>query len=246
MAKITIFNIGKANALIDASTSVLAPALAKAGISTIAVDGKTVPVADAPLNLQISALLAAQPAVEGSQSAAQALESNELISAELDKTKTELAIKTTAVESLTRSNADLQAKLTTANATVQDLTVKNGVLDTQRNAAVSQFNTNADQLKNQKMALVQKCLAANCLDLTGDDGKPLAKDASDETKVAAAMKLSHDDLFKAFNGAVNSAIAKTGVTFAQIPSGQPSSTDKKPEAKGRARFSASAKVQGRN
>src|ERR1017187_1468410 len=200
MATISIFNIGKANALIDATSAVLAPALAKAGITTIAFDGKTVPASDAPLNEQVSSLLAAQPAVEGAQSAAQALESNEVISAELDKTKVELAQKTVSVEALSKSNTDLQSKLSTATATVQDLTAKNGVITTERDAAVKQFNANADQLKLQKSALASRCLAANCLDLSA-----LPKEATEADKISAAEKISFDDLFKAYNGAVNAA-----------------------------------------
>ena len=239
------WNIGKANAEIDSAASILAPALAKAGIQTIAVDGKTVAAAEAPLSAQITALIAAQPVVPDSQNAAEALVSNDLISKELDSTKTELALAKTSVDSLTRSNADLQGRLATADASVQSLTVKVGVLTTERDAAVNQFTSNSKELTAQKTALAERCLAAGCLELT-EDGKPLAADASHETKLAAAMKLSHGDLFKAYNGAVNAAVAKTGVTFAAIPSGTSTSTaDKKPEAKGRDRFNAAVKIEGK-
>ena len=240
------WNIGKANAEIDSAASILAPALAKAGIQTIAVDGKTVAASEAPLSAQITALIAAQPVVPDSQNAAEALVSNDLISKELDSTKTELALAKTSVDSLTRSNADLQGRLATADASVQSLTVKVGVLTTERDAAVNQFTSNSKELTAQKTALAERCLAAGCLELTGEDGKTLAADASHETKLAAAMKLSHGDLFKAYNGAVNAAVAKTGVTFAAIPSGTSTSTaDKKPEAKGRDRFNAAVKIEGK-
>ena len=66
--------------------------------------------------------------------------------------------------------------------------------------------------------------------------------ADQATKMAAAMKLSHDDLFKAYNGAVNSAVAKTGVSFADIPSGKPAGVNEAKEVKGRARFAKGFKV----
>lgn len=227
MAKISIFNIGKANAAISDAQAALAPALAKAGISTIAVDGKTVPAAEAPLASQITALIGAQPVVADSQSAAEAIASNDLISKELDAAQAQLALKTTAVETLTRSNADLTSRLSTAEATVQDLTVKNGVMKTERDAAVAEYGKVSEQLTAQKTALAQRCLAVGCLDLIGEDGKPLAKDATDTVKLAAAMKLSHGDLFKAHNGALNAAAAKMGIVFAEIPAGKPQAGSEK-------------------
>ena len=119
MAKLKRFNLVALNGEIDASCAVLAPALAKAGITTIAIDGKSVVATEAPVNHQISALLAAQPAVADSANAAEAIASNDLISKELERANTALALKTTAVETLTRENATLTASLTTANTAVQ-------------------------------------------------------------------------------------------------------------------------------
>jgi hypothetical protein len=102
---------------------------------------------------------------------------------------------------------------------------------------VKQFTTNAQTLTAQKMELAQRCLAANCIEVP--------KDATDEAKMEAAMKLSHQDLFKAYNGAVNAAVARTGVTFAEIPSALPSTpAQKKEEPKGRAGFIKSLRIQG--
>lgn len=243
MAKISIWNIGKANAELNAAQDSLAPALAKAGISTIAFEGKTVPAGDAPLSAQISALLAAQPVVADSQNAAEALVSNELISKELESTKTELALKTTAVEGLTRDKAALQTKLTAAEATVQDLTVKNTTLTQERDACSSQFSAANKQVTAMKTALAQDCIDCQCLDLKGDDGKPLAADASNDVKLAAALKLSSDDLRKSFKGAVNAALAKTNVSLFAIPAGKPAGAAEKTELKGRARFIAAGLAQ---
>ena len=245
MAKISIFHIGKANAELNAADEALAPALAKAGINSIAVDGKTLSLAEASLSAKISALISAQPPVTDSSSAAEALVSNELISKELEKVNTELAIKTTAVDGLTRDKAELAEKLGKSEAAVTDLTGKLSTCTIERDSAVNQFNATAKQLSAQKVALAERCISANCLDLNGTDGKPLAKDATHEAKIEAAVKISHEDLFKAYNGAVNAAVAKTGVSFAEIPSGKPAGVgEQKPEVKGRAKFTAALRING--
>ena len=246
MAKISIWNIGRANAEISAAEDALAPALEKAGIKTISIDGKSVAATDASLAARISALIAAQPAVPDSQNAAEALVSNELISKELETTKTELALKTTAVESLTRDKADLESRLSTASATVQSQSVQIGVLTTERDAAVKQFTSNSKELTAQKTVLAQRCIAARCVDLIDESGKALAADATDETKLTAVMRTSQPDLFKAYCGAVNAAIAKTGASPLEIPVLPPGGkANQKPELKGRDRMVAATRISGK-
>jgi hypothetical protein len=246
MAKISIWNIGKANAEISSAQDTLTPALEKAGIKTLTIDGKSVAAVDAPLALQISALIAAQPPVTDSQNAAEALVSNELISKELETAKTELAIKTTAVESLTRDKAAMDSSLSTATATVQSQSVQIGVLTTERNAAVNQFTSNSKELTAQKTVLARRCIAARCVDLIDENGKALPADAGEETKLAAVMRMPQPDLFKAYCGAVNAAIAKTGANPLEIPVLPPGGKgNEKPALKGRDRMVAATKIQGK-
>lgn len=232
------WNIVKANQALDAAEQALAPHLEKAGIKSISIDGKSVSLSEAPLSSKISALVAAQPVVAESASAAEALVSNELISKKLEETETALAIKTTAVDGLTRDKAELADKLTKSEAAVADLTSKLSTCTIERDSAVNQYNAVSKLNTAQKSALVARCIAANCLDFTA-----LSKDATEADKTASAEKLSFDDLFKAYNGAVNAAVAKTGVSFAAIPSisGAPATVtgSQKEELTGRARFNAS-------
>jgi septal ring factor EnvC (AmiA/AmiB activator) len=236
MSKISIWNIKDANAERDAVSEVLSPALAKASISTLVQNGKTIPAVDAPLSVQLAALLAAAPVVTDAQSAAEALVSNDFISAEMEKVSTELALKKTAVESLSKDKAELSEKLSLANHAVQDLTVKNSVLVQERDACSNQFAQASKAATAEKRALAQDCVDANCLSLVGENGKLMGAEATNEDKVSAAMKLSSDELRKSYKGAVNSAMAKTGVTLFAVPSAPPVAS--KPELTGRARFVA--------
>ena len=234
--KLSFWNITKANAEISATADVLAPALAKAGIATIAVDGKTCPATEAPLAAQVAALLAAQPVAADSQNAAEALVSNELISKELEATKTENALKTTAVEGLTRDKAALTGQLSAAQATVQDLTVKNTVLTQERDACSNQFALASKEVTACKTLIAEKALAANCLDLKVD-GQPLAAAATPEAKLKAALEIPFASVVSSVFGAVNTAMSKTGVTLFAIPQA-PAAAATQPELKGRARFVA--------
>lgn len=219
MAKISIWNIGKANAELNATADVLAPALAKAGVQTIAVDGKAVPAAEAPVSLQVAALLTAQPAVDGAQNAAEALVSNELISKELETTKTELALKVTAVESLSRDKAALETRVTTAEASVQSLTTQLGVMKTERDACSNQHAEAAKQVREQKLSLARKCVQCGCVEFKGADGKVLAADCSDADLTAASQDLAFASLADAYSGALNVAASKVGVSLTSIPAG---------------------------
>ena len=212
------WNIGKANAEIESAATVIAPALAKSGITTVSVGGKTVPVAEASLAVQLAALMTAQPAADGAQNAAEALVSNELISKELEANKTDLALKTTAVDSLTRENKDLASKLSEAEATVQDLTVKNTVLKQERDACSNQFSAANKQLTEQRNELAKLCIAANCIEAKGD---------TEAAKLESIKDISQADLLKSYRGAVNAAVAKTGVSFEALPTAGASVTPPK-------------------
>ncbi len=242
---ISIFNIGKANAALNAAAAALVPAMEAAGIKTISVDGKAVAYADAPLAAQISALIAAQPPVSNATQISDVLVSNEQIAGELDKTKTELAVAQTSVATLTRENGQLKQDLATSQTSVQTLTVENGDLKNRLTAATNQFSANAKELASRDTDLSRLCIAAGCLELTDVSGKALAKDATEEQKMEAAGRISHSDKLKAYRGAVNAAIAKTGASPLEIPTLPPGERGQKAqELKGRDRMKAGMKIEG--
>lgn len=241
-----IFSIGKANAELTNAEEVLAPAIAKAGISTIVVDGKSIPAADAPLSARIAALLAAAPPVANSQQLSDVIVSNDLIAKELEKTKTDLAIAQTSVATLTREKADLESRLSIANKSVETLTAEKADLGNRKVAAENQFTANGTEIKSFNTELSRVCLAANVLDLKNEDGTPLAADATSDQKLEAANRAPWQDKLKAYRGAVNAAIAKTGASPLEIPAMPPGGKTEKPVVKGRDRMKAAMKIEGMN
>jgi septal ring factor EnvC (AmiA/AmiB activator) len=240
-----IFKISKANAEFDAAEAALAPALAKAGITSISIDGKVTQLTDASLAQKISALIAVQPAVADSQQLSDVLVSNEAIATELEKTKLDLSLAQTSVSSLTRENGSLKTELATSQASVQTLTGEKADLNNRLTAATSQFSANAATIRAQDGVISKLCIDTNVLELTGEDGKPLAADAKDDEKLAAAAKVPFGDKVKAYKGAVNAAIKRTGANPLEIPE-LPSDQAKngKRPLTGAARMAAGTRIAG--
>jgi len=78
-------DIFKNTAEIFAADAPILPLLVAANISTINVDGKAVPAAEAPLNLQIAALGAVKATGSTTQDSAQLIEANGQLAAQKDK-----------------------------------------------------------------------------------------------------------------------------------------------------------------
>lgn len=237
MAKISIFNIGKANAEINAGHEAADKALTAAKITSIAVDGKDVPASDAPLAAKISAVASLVSAGDKTQDISELIASNGQVAAQVE----DLTAKLTTANATTSAQAQkintISAELVTSQASVATLTAKNTELSNLLDASSKEAARVTGIANAQKTALAQDCIECGCLALVGEDGKPLAADASADVKLAAALKLSSDDLRKSFKGAVNTAMSKTGVSLFAIPTA-PVGEAKKTELKGRARFVA--------
>lgn len=225
-----IFNILKANAEIAGADAAITPALATAGITVIKVEGKDVPAGEAPLAAKISALLAVAPPGASTQQISDVLLSNDALSKQLETVTAENVLNKASAQALTTEKATLNLSLTTANASVNALTASNADLANRNKIAGEQFAAKQGELIAVNRDISRLCVSANCLELVGEDGKPLAKDATDEQKLAAADKVPVADKLKAFSGAVNAAMAKTGLSFATLPTGAPNGqqADKKP------------------
>lgn len=247
MRKFKFLSLSDNQAEIDAAQAALDPMLAKAGIKEINIGGKVFHFDNAEekgkiaLAEQIKALAALSPATS-TQDISLIIQDSENTAKLATEAQEKLETANTNVATLTREKLAAEEKLKTAENTIASMTRDNANLTNQLDAAIKQHGKALSEQNASKTALAAKCLAANCLDLNGDDGKPLPNDATQESKMAAAMKLSYGDLFKAFNGAVNAAVAKVGVTFADIPSGKPSNVNDKKELKGRERFAAFFKI----
>jgi len=246
MAKISIWNIGKANAEISAADAAINPLLESAKISTIKVDGKDLPASDAPLADKINALAAVSKPGVANQDISELVTSNDLISKQLEDATGKLAVANASVMKLQGDNATLTSQLQTSQASVNTLTAANAELQNRHDASIRQVGELTKQINGFNTELSKMCLEYGCLDLTTEDGKLLAKDASTDEKLAAANRVPMADKLKASKGAVNAAMSKLGVSTQDLPApGMPGkSADDKKEPKGRDRMKSAMKIEG--
>lgn len=217
------FNIGKANGEIDAANSAINPLLAADKITSIKVAGVDVPASDAPLADKINAYGALRASMKGNtQEMSELLATNGQVAAQVEKLTADNATMTASNGSLVQKNNEQAAQISTLTASVATLTAKNTEQANLLNASNAEAARLARDLNAINSEVSRLCLDYGCLDLTSEDGKPLAKDASDDDRLAAANRISIPDKLKASKGAVNSAMAKTGVSFASIPTAMPS------------------------
>lgn len=238
-------NVSKLEAEITSAEQALQPDLESASIKTAMRDGKVIPIGDATVSEKYLALRSAHPPGTDLQERSNLLSSNDAISKALEKSATELAIAQTSVATLTREKVDLQGQISVSQASVQSLTGEKADLNNRLQAAVNQFSANDKELKARDLDLSKLCVAAGCLDLKSEAGDPLAADATEADKLAAATLIPNSDKLKAYRGAVNAAIAKTGALPLEIPVAPPGAATKQ-EPKGRARMLAAMKIDGFN
>lgn len=195
-----------------AADSAITPLLVAAKISTVTVNGKEVAVAEAPLSAKIEALGKLTASGDKTEDSAELIRANGELAAQNEKAAADLLNANATIAASTQKINELSGKLTTAEAAVNKLTSDLSAKDLLLEAATNENKRVTGMVNAQKTALAQRCLAANCLDISA-----LAKDATAAQKLEAAEKLSFDDLFKAYNGAVNAAMAKTGLSFEAVP-----------------------------
>ena len=233
-----------ANADVEATTSVINPLLDAAKITTIEVNGKPLPATsdDVPNALKVAAWAATMKEGAGDQQLSQMAANNTILAGQAQESETRAVTAETKLATVTRENVALTEKLAVQTAAVARLTAENAEVVTLRKAA----NEEAGRVTKESMAINSEisraALSFNCLsDLRGADGKLLPSTASAEERQAAAELIPVADKIKAIGGAVNAAVARTGVTLAAIPAtGTTAINGQRPkeEVKGRARFNA--------
>lgn len=218
------FNIGKANAEIDSAHAAADAALTAAKISTLKVDGKDVSAVDAPLAVKIAAVAALASSGEKTQDVSELIASNGQIAAQVEELTGKLTVATATIASQTQKISSLESELATSKSSVTTLTAENAGNKNLLSAANAENVRVTGLLNASSLTISQFCLKADCLSLTDGDGKPLAKDATEEQKLSAADKIPVTERLTALFGAVNAAVAKTGVSFAAIPAAVPGGT----------------------
>lgn len=212
-------NFKKNHAELTAAESAIAPILTAANIKTVSVKGVDVSVSEAPLADKIVALGKLTASGDKTEDSAALVSANGQLAEQVEAVEGKLLAEKSISASQSQKIIDLTGQLTVKTDALTSETAGHLATKDLLNTTTEAATRLTGELAAQKTALAQRCIAANCLDLSA-----LGKDATDAQRLEAAEKLSFDALFAAYNGAVNSAIAKTGVSFAALPSAVPGGT----------------------
>ena len=248
--KYRFYAIADANKEIDAAHAALGPILSGANVSTISVGGKPVSIADADLLLadKIVAIGSLIKADSSDKNVADLVVSNGQVADQLKEVSNKLAVTEATNGRLTSENSTLRSDLTVATNSLQKMTADAATSAMSLKTSNEQLADRIRDLNGANEQISRLCLDYDCLILTDTEGKPLAKDAADADKLAAANRVSIADKIKASRGAVNSAMARTGVNSTLIPTMPPKAMghrDGKTEVTGRDRMKRGTKIAGR-
>lgn len=210
-------NVKKFEAAFAALQSVFNPALDKAGIKTLKVEGKDLPASEAPLADQAIALLAANPTGEHQQTISELHVTNASLAKRIETLESEKAVALGTVSGLQSEKQELTNRSTASEAAVQKLTAELGQTQVQLKAAQDEFNRVAREQAAFNTELSKACIAVGCLQLHDANGAALPLNASAEAKLASANLLTLSEKLKAYQGGLNTAIAATGLSVASLP-----------------------------
>jgi hypothetical protein len=219
MPRTKSLNFVKLNDELFASDAAIDPILASAKITVLKVDGKDVPAAEAPLQSKISAIGALVSSGDKTQDAAQLIAANGQLAAQGEQLQANLTASEATIAAQNQKISELTGNFNVSQASVQKLTSENATqtnLLEASNKEVSRITAEANRINRE---VSQMCVSVGCLDLKGEDGKPLAKDAKAEDQLAAADKLPIADKLKSFGGALHAAASKVGIQLAVVPNG---------------------------
>lgn len=215
MAKLSFWNIRHAQAAITAADEAIEPALSKANITTIKVEGRDVPASEAPLADRIRAVLAVSSPQTSSQDMSELVATNDTLARRIEVLETENAQLKAGNAALTTENVQLKGELATALTSVESLTASNAELNVRHEAALRQVADGVSAANQVNTRVSEMCVAACCIEL------PVPATATREQKIAAAKDVPVLDKLKAYEGAVNSAVARIGANAPAVPNGAP-------------------------
>lgn len=211
-------NASKSETAYNEVVAALAPALARAKITTLTVEGRTVPASEAPAALQVAALLAAHPIGEGQQEVNNLHVTNANLAAQNEALTDDNATLQATVGGLQVEKQTLITRATVAEAALETSTAKCAQKDVEIQASQANFNRVDGELKSLNADISRRCLAVGCLmELKGANGAALASTATADEKQAAAERIPPAEKLASFNGAVNAALTRLGVNVATLP-----------------------------
>lgn len=202
-----------------ASDESIAKLLVAAKITSLKVDGKDVPAADAPLNTKIEALGSLLNTGNVTQDSAELIAVNGQLAAQVDKVSGELVASQATVTSQLAKITELNNDLTVQKASVASLTADRAQLSNSLDAAVKETSRVVAGANLVNAELSKRCLNFNAIpNLTEADGKtPLATNATQDQKLAALDRVSATEKLTLIDGAVNSAMARLGISTSTLP-----------------------------
>ncbi len=207
---------------LDSIEATLAPHLDKAKVLTASIDGKSVPISEAPLTDRIKSLMAVNPVGDDKQSAADLSITNADIAARLEKAESDLSVANATTGGLQAKIRDLETRATTAESTVQKMTAERAQVDLQLQSSQSEYARVSREQASDNAALSAKALSFGALsDLRDAGGNILPSTASVADKQAAADRIKFTAKLDALGGVCSSALLRLGVPSGHTPAQPP-------------------------
>lgn len=210
--------------------SVLTPHIEKAKLLTASIDGKSVPISDAPIADRLKALMAVNPVGEDRQRDTDLTVTNADIAARLETAESNLSVANGTMGGLQKTIRDLEARATTAEITVQKMTAERSQIDLQLKSSQTEYARVCGEQATVNAEISRRALAIGCLsDLRDPATKELlsSKATGDERQKSAEMVPVADKISAIF-GALHSAASNIGVPLGAKPSEQPGQQHAKP------------------
>jgi chromosome segregation ATPase len=198
-------NFKQNHATVVAAEAALAPILTAAGITTITVAGKDVPVSDASVPDKINAIGKLIATGDKTEAAAEAFKANGELAAQLEATEGKLTAANATISAQTQKINDLTGQLNVANASIQSLTAKTVEQGRLLEAATAEAGRIQGELNALNQEISQSCIDCNVIEFKGEDNKDAA------SRLAAANKLSPKEKLTLQRGAINAAMSRLGL-----------------------------------
>jgi hypothetical protein len=151
------------------------------------------------------------------QDVSELIASNGQIAAQVETLSAENATLKATVLANTQEISKIKSENSTLQGSVSTLTAEKAQLTTNLTASNAEASRLTGVLNATNSSISKQALKYGCLSLTDAEGKPLAANASEAEKLAAADRIPVADKLTAIAGAVNNTLTKLGVNTATIP-----------------------------
>lgn len=208
--------------------AIINPALTKAGLLQLSVDGTPKPIEDAPIQARLTAFVGLLSAPEGKQREAELIATNALVAGEADTAKKNLSIATATVAGLQVEKSELSSKVTSLESAVSVMTAEKAQMKVQLDAALSEFSRVNGINLGLNEEISKQGLALNAiLDLRDEKGNLIPSTATPAEKLAAANRIAPADKLKALGGICSRALLQLGVPSGTAPATPPAGSGEK-------------------